>query len=382
MGDHLVKMTPGWLLPYLLALDTLEAPEFDYKGPGRWAWWLEACERDTVPGGPIPRIEFAMGPDAEAEKHLHEVLQIHVVKLGGWYDEAWLMLVRWLLHGFGRRGMADEVARIPPDVRNAWYELFNLGMLLKQPALDWSAHILQGAPRWMGHGGSRWAKSTAFFATPMNVATMMTEMSFTGIDPERAKVEAVIDPCCGTGSLLLPASNYSLRLSGCDIVPDLCLCAELNGWLWVPWLVYMPAFMRTALEAAQQERVLLAHGETVATSALAIPAGVLECASALAPVDPPANRAGLGTGLGLDGGKALRSTKELLAARRVCGCGTNLEGQPSQRGECWLEGRFYCPRCAEQAWAAAQEKAGQALAGANEPGQPAPAARYQIRLWD
>lgn len=77
----------------------------------------------------------------------------------------------------------------------------------------------------------------------------------------------------------------------------------------------------------------------------------------------------------------MRSTKEFLAAKRVCGYGANLEEQPYQRGECWLEGRFYCPRCAEQAWAAAQEKAVQALAGANEPGQPAPAAPYQRKLW-
>jgi hypothetical protein len=177
MGDHLAKMTPGWLLPYLLALDTLEAPALNYKGPGRWTWWLGACERGIVPASPIPRIEFAMWPDPEAEKHLHEVLQVHIAQVGSWYDEAWLMLVRWLLLGMGRRGMVEEVERIPPAVRNAWYELFNLGMLLKQPAIDWSAHILQGAPRWMGLNGSRWAKSTAFFATPMNVATMMAAMT-------------------------------------------------------------------------------------------------------------------------------------------------------------------------------------------------------------
>jgi len=282
MPDHREKMHRGWLLPYLFALDTLSVPELGYVGHGRWDYWLDACARGVVPTAPIPQLKFSGQPDAEAEKHLHEVLRIHVAKVGSWYDEAWLMLVRWLLHGLGRRDMESEVERIPPDVRNAWYELFNLGMLLKQPAIDWSAHILQGAPRWMGHNGSRWAKSTAFFATPMNVAAMMAAMTFTGIDPERAKVEAVTDPCCGTGSMLLPASNYSLRLSGCDIVLDLCLCAELNGWLWVPWLVYMPTPMRAALAAAHQERVPCAPGEVVAAPALVLPAGVMEGAAAAA----------------------------------------------------------------------------------------------------
>lgn len=40
--------------------------------------------------------------------------------------------------------------------------------------------------------------------------------------------------------MLLAASNHSLRLYGMDIVYDLCLCTELNGFLFVPWLVCMP----------------------------------------------------------------------------------------------------------------------------------------------
>jgi hypothetical protein len=46
------------------------------------------------------------------------------------------------------------------------------------------------------------------------------------------------------------ASNYSLRLYGQDIVRDLCLCADLNAWLWMPWLAWMP----DATDAMLQER--------------------------------------------------------------------------------------------------------------------------------
>jgi hypothetical protein len=192
----------------------------------------------------IPKINFTMWPDHEDVKHVQNCLKFYVQK-GYWYDNAWLAMVRWLLHGFGKPDLEDDVERIPAEVRNFWYTQFNLGILLRSP-IDWSAYILQGQLPAMGNSKGRhmWAKSTGFFATPMNVVNMMVEMTFCDADPEDAKIQTVCDPCCGTGSMLLPASNYSLRLYGVDIVYDLCLCAELNGWLWMPWLVWIPPNMR------------------------------------------------------------------------------------------------------------------------------------------
>jgi len=255
--NHLAKMQRGWLLPYLSQLDVLARPDKGYEGHGRWAYWLDACERGVVPEAPIPSIEFTMWPNEEAVAHIKEVLDVYVGR-GYWYDDAWLVLVKWLLHGFGRWGLEEEVERIPADVRNQWYELFDLSWLLRRPAPDWSAYILQGCPRWMNQkGGARWAKSTAFFATPINVSRMMAEMTFCGIDPEEAKVQSVCDPCVGTGGMLLVASNHSLLLYGMDIVSDLCLCTELNGWLWAPWMVYMPDAMRQVLERARWDTLPL-----------------------------------------------------------------------------------------------------------------------------
>lgn len=72
---------------------------------------------------------------------------------------------------------------------------------------------------------------------------------------------------------------------------------------------------------------------------------------------------------------------ELVAARRrCCICGRDLEGRPSQIGECWLDGRFYCPRCGAKAWAEAREKA--ARASATEQVALAPASPGQMRLWE
>jgi hypothetical protein len=92
--------------------------------------------------------------------------------------------------------------------------------------------VIQGGLPAMKSGQHRWAWSTGFFSTPMDICEMMAFMTFGVGDPEVTKLQTVCDPCCGTGSLLLAVSNYSLRLYGSDIVPDLCLCAELNGWLW------------------------------------------------------------------------------------------------------------------------------------------------------
>jgi hypothetical protein len=241
IGNHLDKQSRGWLLPYLLALDVIDSPEDNYHGHGRWAYWLRTCERCQVPEGDIPQIHFTARPDEPDKKHVKDVLEFHVQRYGSWYDDSWLLFVRWLLHGFGRRDMEQDVERIPEDTRNFWYEQFNLGILLRSP-IDWSAFVIQGGLT-RSYKGHRWAKSTGFFSTPMSVVNMMVGMLFSEKDKEENKISSVIDPCVGTGSMLLSASNHSLRLYGCDIVPDLCLCTELNGWLWMPWLVYMPTEM-------------------------------------------------------------------------------------------------------------------------------------------
>jgi len=255
IGDHLGKQYRGWLVPYLLQLDVTDNPKQNYHGHGRWLYWLDACERGQVPEMDIPQIHFTAQPAHEDVKHVQDCLKFYVQKTGYWYDRGWLELVGWLLHGFGRADMEKRVGEIPADVRNFWYTQFNLGILLRSP-IDWSAYILQGNLPAMGNSKGRhmWARSTGFFATPMNVVNMMVEMTFAGVDPDDAKIQTVGDPCVGTGSMLLPASNHSLRLYGMDIVYDLCLCAELNGWLWMPWLVYVPPHMKTLFEHLDEQR--------------------------------------------------------------------------------------------------------------------------------
>ena len=262
-AQALERQTPGWLVPYLIELDTLdvtipadqEAPgkpkgqSYHFQGSGRWEYWLWACWNRTIPTDPIPPMHFLPHPLPEDERAITDVLRVYVQKgLGDWGD-AWMALVVWILHGLNYKGdgLLRELARIPDDVKAQWYRLFNLGNLLHSPC-DWSAHIMQGGLRADGSNYSRYTGS-GYFSTPIHVVEMMTRMTFGDEPHHEHKGMSVCDPCCGTGSMLLCASNYSLQLYGVDVVWDLCLCAILNGYLFMPWLVYMPDHMRELLSA-------------------------------------------------------------------------------------------------------------------------------------
>lgn len=209
----------GWLFPYLLALDI-------------YVW-------------------FQASPHPQDAKAVQEWLRYPVRRHFNWYDEAWLMLVKWLLWGFGYTGMGveREIERIPDDVKIQWYRQVNLANLLNSPC-DWSAFVLQGGLRDDKRKRSPWSRSTGFYSTPLNVCSLMTRMTM-GMDDDKltdTRVLTVLDACVGTGSMLLPMSNYSLRLSGQEIVGDLCLCSILNGFLWMPWLILMPDRTRAMLQ--------------------------------------------------------------------------------------------------------------------------------------
>ena len=94
---------------------------------------------------------------------------------------------------------------------------------------------------------------TAFFPTPANVVTMMTQMAYCNEDPEMTKLLTVCDPCCGTGIMLMQAANYSFQLHGMDVDYEVVACTMLNGFLWVPWLVCWPPYMTDVFKLAREK---------------------------------------------------------------------------------------------------------------------------------
>ena len=211
------KDKKGWLIPYLTALD-----QMFYK---RWSYWTEAVMKDRIPKEPIPHIEFAMPimyKDQLVKKNLKECLDRASYR----YSNAFEKFIDWLLWGFNQ---GKEFPAIDDKLDDFWYRTFNLGLFYKEPA----DHLADLATEYNGSFGG-------YFPTPGNVVQMMTEMSFAGKPQAKHKKMSVMDPCSGSGVMLLYASNYSLNLFGQDISGLMCKVATVNAFIYVPWLAYRP----------------------------------------------------------------------------------------------------------------------------------------------
>jgi len=207
----------GWLLPYLLMIDTMFS--------GRWEYWTEALFSDRVPASPIPRIFFLDCPDSETLKMLRKCMD---GAFGRGYSVSITDFLEWLLWGFGdSQGSKD---RIDNQVNEIWYRCFNLGLMLKNP-YDYFGNLLsEQRSTW-------WTNPHAFFPTPHSVVECMVQINLAGNSPEFNKTASVCDPCVGTGRMLLHASNHSLNLYGMDIDSTCVLATKANGYIYVPWLV-------------------------------------------------------------------------------------------------------------------------------------------------
>ena len=209
----------GWLLPYLLKLDQIFF--------GRWDYWLKIIESDKIPKGPIPQIPFKAAEEyAErlVQKNIKECLDRGAREL----SDSLGLFVDWIMWGLGKE---EEFPRISAELDDFWYRRFNMGLFYKEPADHWGKIAMESMGKNNGHG---------FFPTPANVVKMITEMTFSGQSQEKLKRSSVMDPCCGTGIMLLYASNHSLNIYGNDISPLLVKMAKINAFIYIPWLAYRP----------------------------------------------------------------------------------------------------------------------------------------------
>lgn len=202
----------GWLIPYLI--------EIDARLSTRWAYWLDTLDAGKMLDRPIPQIDFLTFGASDAMKNLQTCLSrfMHLdVRLSNFLD--------WLLWGFN---IGEERPRIDPQVNEFWYRNFNLGFMLRDP-FDYFGEILCDAK------SGYWNNPNAFYPTPHTVCQAMASMQFSGEMDYRDKT--VLDPCVGTGRMLMFASNYSLRLFGQDIDRICVQACQINGFLYMPWLV-------------------------------------------------------------------------------------------------------------------------------------------------
>ena len=214
------KHRPGWLIPYLTALDHMY-----YK---RWDYWLQAVKDDKIPREPIPYIHFRAPycyDKRQVQKNLKKCLDYANHYSSRPLDE----FIDWILWGFNHRRDLTFPA-IDERIDDYWYRTFNLGLFYEEPA-DHFADIACESYVGKYHG---------YFPTPPQVVEMMVHMNFGDEPLHDHKQLSVCDPCFGTGVMLLYASNYSLNLWGVDINHLLTKIAIVNAYIYVPWLVHRP----------------------------------------------------------------------------------------------------------------------------------------------
>lgn len=230
----------GWLLPYLLGLDDMTWQ--------RWEHWARITEAGRIGDAPIPQIEWAThrGEGSTGWKMYDRCLN-EICRSGGWggWSASTYMdyFLDWLLFAFGDPSQKELPAE-PHGCEGAHarlYQLFNLEPLLAYPS-DYLGDIMAMA---------NFGRGSGFFPTPHDICELMIRMQFHDAGDLRTKT--VMDPCVGTGRMLLSASNYSYRLYGQDINRTVIKACLVNGYLYSPWLVKPFDFLDTYNEFDEPE---------------------------------------------------------------------------------------------------------------------------------
>ena len=88
------KHRPGWLLPYLLALDNVFY--------GRWEYWTLAVLQDIVPMSRIPKIEF-QSPNVYSGREVKKNLDKCISYAEHSCSNALEKFIDWILWGLNYR---------------------------------------------------------------------------------------------------------------------------------------------------------------------------------------------------------------------------------------------------------------------------------------
>lgn len=215
----------GWLLWYVIELHALVPAVAD-----RWGYHLRTLEAGRLLDEPIPQIVFGP-PDNKVFSLLHDWSKLIGYDCGGWTD--FHTLLDWLCWSLA---VSQEQPRLNDEVNEKLYRSVNLVPLLEKPYDYLGQHVASSKAR-------GW-NPTAFYPTPHAVVECMVRMTMhdSKNDDRDPRSYSVCDPCCGSGRMLLHASNLSLNLHGQDIDPLAVAMSMINGALYAPWLSFpLPA---------------------------------------------------------------------------------------------------------------------------------------------
>lgn len=211
----------GWLLPYVIKLHSVIPAVAD-----RWGYHLRTLEAGRLLDEPIPQIAFGR-PDSKVFSLLQEWSKLIGRDRGGWGD--FRTLLDWLSWGLS---LTSGMPELTEPVNEKLYRQVNLGPLLERP-YDYLGTLV-------AEGKANGWNPTAFYPTPHEVVELMVRMLShdASKDDRDPRVYSVLDPCVGSGSMLLHFSNFSLNLWGQDIDPLAVSMCKINGALYAPWISF------------------------------------------------------------------------------------------------------------------------------------------------
>lgn len=241
------KLEHGWLIPHLLTWDLITWQ--------RWHYLEEIAVHGKLLERDIPQIEFCFGDNGKnnvktvgspARRHLEACLDLIPNSSGwrGWGNWSYFSyFLQWLLFGFGDPTQLEEPKEPVAGASMRLYQYFDLAYLILFP-WDYFGDLL---------AENRYGKESAFYPTPHCVIDAMAQMVFHDVGKEDcrdARLTNFCESCCGSGRVLLYASNYTLMLSGADINETLVKTTLTNGYLYAPWLVKPILFLEKALDSS------------------------------------------------------------------------------------------------------------------------------------
>ena len=185
----------GWLRPYV---QMMHGQKPHLLGD-RWGYYARTLQAGRLLDEPIPQAHFSSNYGPVLNKVEKWVNLIEQSGQSIW--SGFSLFVDWLAWGLD----VGPEPKIDDMLNEKLYRAVDLWPWIETPG-DYLGALASDR-----FGGGPFA----FFPTPMSITEMMAKMLFCG--PEATgdqRLQTVHEPCCGTGRMLLAASNFSLRLSG------------------------------------------------------------------------------------------------------------------------------------------------------------------------
>lgn len=223
LGDpHPPWIYRGFLLPYAIQLHSIHS-----EIPDRWRYYFQTLRCGLTPD-PIPHLSFCSSPDRGTIRAIER--WISLIEETGLAGSSLQTIVDWMAWALG---VSDNQPALDDSLQEKLYRTVNIESWLLHP-YDYFGELL-------AEQRSRGWNTTGFFPTPHTVCEMITQMTVNGAEITNGhdpRTRSIMDPCCGTGRMLLHASNNSLNLHGMDIDPLVLTITKINGALYCPWLAF------------------------------------------------------------------------------------------------------------------------------------------------